>query len=304
MTYSLTLSNGEDFKEIQENEIETILYSKTENTNDATGGLALIGKLTANYGGHQSNNFIRLAENFANSYFPKDPLKGMLCYRSDKKSLYVCISETDNSKNEFENWMKLPSVILDTLEPDKKNAQNGDMWFKNDDKKLFIFDGETKSWICIGPEDYLYSINVSSALTTTEGNSCSYTYDFSGNNEANCSSYLATIKIIGKEIISESSDLFGHKATETASWIIKLLINSYDKINGDNGDKTVIREIVGEPSYETIGRTSGVAKDWAVNVKLNTLYNLQVDMVGEPTNSNNGMKMKWGINVEMNKIYD
>ena len=44
--------------------------------------LALIGKLTADYGTAQSENFVRLLENFAKEEAPSNPLTGMIWFNN------------------------------------------------------------------------------------------------------------------------------------------------------------------------------------------------------------------------------
>ena len=63
MTYNITKTNGTIVKELGENiiDFDTISY------------IGLIGKLSPNYGETQSNNFIHLAENFANATAPENP---------------------------------------------------------------------------------------------------------------------------------------------------------------------------------------------------------------------------------------
>jgi len=293
MSYNITKTDGSKLIEL----VEEVINS------EAVSNIGLIGKLSPNYGETQSNNFVHLAENFAAETFPKTPLKGMLCYRTDRKGLYICVNDNVDETNIEESWVKLPSVKFETLEPPASSAQKGDMWFNEETKKLYVFDSILKKWVCIGPDDYLNSISTTDVGETGDGSVYTYTYNFDKNKELNDTSYLATIKIIGKEIIPSDSSLYGIKETETAAWIVKMLINSYTKTIND--EDAVMREIVGEPNYETIGRTLGVAQDWTVETKLEDVnHNLQVIVKGSPTNSKDELKIQWVINVEMTKVYD
>ena len=64
------------------------------------------------------------------------------------------------------------------------------------------------------------------------------------------SANLVTIKAVAKEKMDKGSNPeFGIRNPETASWIIRLLVESHKLSNGAN---EVI--IVGQPNYETIGK--------------------------------------------------
>lgn len=293
MSYNIVRTDGSKLVELASEMIDS----------DTVSNIGLIGKLSPNYGETQSNNFVHLAENFASDIFPQSPLKGMLCYRTDRKGLYVCINDNVDETNLEESWVKLPSVKFETIEPPASSAQKGDMWFNEETKRLYVFDSILKQWVCVGPDDYLNSITRTDVGSTGDGSVYTYTFDFDKAKELNDTSYLVTINVVGKEIIPESSSLYGIKESETVAWTVRMLINSYTKtINDENA---VVRTIVGEPNYETIGRTEGVAQDWTIDTKIDDVnHNLQVVLKGSPTNSKDELKVQWAVDIKMVKVYD
>lgn len=291
MSYSIKKTDGSELIELKEN---------TGVNSSIVSNIGLISKLTPNYGGIQSENFIHLAENFANDTFPSNALKGMLCYRNDLQSLYLCINPFAN--NDDERWKKIPNVNLSSIEPNISSAEQGDFWFNEKSKKLFIFDKETKNWICIGPEDYLNKISLSLTAETGASDKYVYEYDFQNNKEYDNTSYLVQIKIIGKEIIQPTSSLYNTVIPQTAGWTIKCLINSYPTTIDDIS--FINREIIGNPCYELIGKSNGIAKDWNVDVKINSNKNLEITTFGLPTSYIDETYVKWLINIEMNKVFD
>ena len=118
MTYNITRTNGFNLVDLDENVIDTTTIS----------GIGLIGKLTPNYGETQSNNFVHLVENFSNEEFPENPITGQLCYRSDVKSLYLCVNEQSIDK-----WRKILLIIEQNTQP---TATDGILWFNTDTNVL------------------------------------------------------------------------------------------------------------------------------------------------------------------------
>lgn len=304
MSYILTLTNGTKFGVIEENEILG---------DDTLSGIGLIGKLSPNYGETQSNNFLHLTENFANTLFPEIALRGQLCYKynveTNEGSIYVC-SNQYNAHTEstiFDDsivekyWIKLPTVKLDEKEPEVILAKNGDLWYNPKTKKLYVFDSDSSKWICVGPDDYLNTINETQVLESDSSPYATFTYNFDENKEFATTSYLVTAKVVGKEIFGEGTSYYGTE-TNTAGWIIKCLINSYAFNIGD--ETSVKREIVGHPTYEMIGKTDG-ADDWKAEMVIDNIddYNLDINVYGKPKNAKTD-KVKWVVNLEMIKVYE
>lgn len=268
MTYSITKTDGTIIKELDENVIEF----------DVVSNIGLIGKLSPNYGETQSNNFIHLAENFAGINKPEKPLDGMTYFNTDDKSLYIC---TDANQKK---WVKLLSIKYETSD----NPQNGDMYYDQDLKQLFIFDDSIEplgDWVLIGPDNYTNKKKYNTVLETSNNLSeTSYEIPFESN-----TSNLVTIKIVGSEKISEDSVNYGIKEPECSAWIYKLLVNSYITTNGD------IVKIIGSPTYELIGKT-----DNDFNIKLAIKENrLNITVSGQV--SDKLSKILWEIDAEVLK---
>ena len=137
MTYNITKTNGTIVKELGENIIDF----------DTRSSIGLIGKLSPNYGETQSNNFIHLAENFANATAPENPLVGMIYFNTIDKSLYMCTDEIQKS------WTKLVSMKFEQ----PKNPKTGDMYYDKEHKQLYVYDDTIKTagkWVLIGPDNY------------------------------------------------------------------------------------------------------------------------------------------------------
>lgn len=271
MTYNITKTNGTRIKELGENIIDF----------DVVSSIGLIGKLSPNYGETQSNNFIHLAENFANASAPTNPLVGMIYFNTLDKSLYMCTDEIQKS------WTKLVSMKFEQ----SKNPQIGDMYYDKELKQLFVYDDSiepTGEWVLIGPDNFLNKKKYSKKLITSSNMSESnYEISFDKN-----TSNLVTIKIVANEKISEKSNNYGHKEPESSAWIYKMLVNSYLTVNGDSV------KIVGSPSYELIGQTDN-ATTWLVNcqIKDNRLLITTNGAVADKLSSIN-----WEIDIEVLKV--
>lgn len=271
MTYNITKTNGTIVKELGENIIDF----------DTISSIGLIGKLSPNYGETQSNNFIHLAENFANATAPENPLIGMVYFNTVDKSLYMCTDEIQKS------WTKLVSMKFEQ----PKNPKTGDMYYDKEHKQLYVYDDTIKpigQWVLIGPDNYLNKKKYSTVLTTSSNMSESnYEISFEKN-----TSNLVIIKIVANEKISEKSNNYGRKEPETSAWIYKMLINSYLTLDGD------AVKLVGAPSYELVGQSDD-AKKWIVNpqIKDNRLLITTNGLTNDKLSS-----IKWEIDVEILKV--
>lgn len=269
MTYSITKTDGTIIKELEENVIEF----------DVVSNIGLIGKLSPNYGETQSNNFVHLAENFANNVEPDKPLTGMVYFNTDDQSLYIC---TDSSQK---NWDKLLSIKYDMSD----NPKNGDMYYNQELKQLFIFDESIEplgEWVLIGPDNYTNKKKYNTVLET--GKELSETY-YEIPFESNTSN-LVTIKIVANEKISNESVNYGVKEPECSAWIYKLLVNSYATTVGN------LVKIVGSPTYELIGKSNN-----DFNIKLSIKDNrLNIGVNG--TVSDNLSKVLWEMDIEVIKV--
>lgn len=271
MAYNITKTNGVKLKELEENVIDFDTLSK----------IGLIGKLSPNYGETQSNNFVHLAENFANNTAPETPLLGMVYFNTNDKSLYMCTDEVQKK------WTKLASIKFEPT----KDPQNGDMYYDVDQHQLFVYDGTIKpygEWVLIGPDNYTNKRKYSTVLTTSSN---MYESNYEVNFDSKTSN-LITVKIVASEKISEKSTSYGRKVPECSAWIYKMLVNSYVTTDGD------VVKIVGSPTYEIIGQTNGATK-WSINPTIvdNRLLISVVGKVDDVLSSIN-----WEIDVEVLKV--
>ena len=93
---------------------------------------------------------------------------------------------------------------------------------------------------------------------------------------------------------------YGVRKPESAAWIYKMLVNSYTNENANQ-----VIEIVGNPNYELIGRTSGEALNWTVNPQIyNNYLRIRVNGVGttSPVITSEMDSVEWEIDVEIIKV--
>ena len=280
MTYQITRTNGSQYSQ------GLIPDSKIINVLDKNSSyLSLIGKLSADYGEDQSNNFFHLVENFANEKFPSDPVVGMLCFRidSDYNGLYMCVNET--SDVESERWKKILSINFD----DSGAHQAGDIYYDT--------VGDNGGWVLIGPQNFYNKENISTILESTSDITSSNIQIDIQEESAN----LVTIKAVAKEKMDKGSNPeFGIRNPETASWIIRLLVESHKLSNGAN---EVI--IVGQPNYETIGKTSGQALNWVIEP---TIFDNRLMITVSGVGTDNPLVtpemdwVEWELDIEIVKV--
>ena len=290
MSYNITKTNGDPLYTdgLPENTTDSIIYKEVNpDTNELNGGgLVMIGKLIPDYGTYQSNNFVHLAENFANDARPDNPLKGMIWYNTEEGCLYVC----DN--DETHHWTKLLSVIFNKDEV--SNPAAGDLYYDEEEKKLYIFDATKDDWIAIGPANY-YGKQTDTAILETSALAPSMSYKIKG--IENNSSNLVTIKAVAKENVIRTES--GRpNVPETAAWIIRFLINSYDA-----GGSYYAKRFVGDYNVETIAKTSNAATGWNVYpvIENNELWVYTVGTSYQGTTEQNTPKISWQLDIEIVK---
>lgn len=291
MSYNITRTNGEQLygeEGLPENTTDTIVYKNSETQ---SGGLVMIGKLIPEYGTDQSNNFLRLLENFSNDVFPDNPVLGMLFYKSDETSLYVCSDELKPT------WTKLLAIQFDK----SSDPIDGDMWFDKENKKLYIYDSsdDVKDYILIGPSNYknkeeLSAIGETSIFEDTISKTISFEQGTTN---------LVTARIVASEKMSPSyvANNSGGRKPECASWIYRLLVNNYMLPNGK-----YISEIIGNPNFELIGRTNGNALNWTIETSIDTNNDLVFTAFGVGTENNNILpeddKILWEFDIDIVKV--
>lgn len=269
MTYDIRKSDGTKLVDLDNEIIDT----------ETISGIGLIGRLTANYGETQSNNFVHLVENFASKNFPENPLKGQLCYKLEddgEGSLFVCVDSG------LPEWKKLPLVIVSTAKPVDGNYVSGDMWYDTTKHSFNMYDSTLGDWIIVGPNNYNDTKTIVESITTEEAEASSYicSLDLPQKNAG----YLITSKIIGKEVNKVNVDTMS--VSKIYGCIIKALINVYY-----DGQKWNY-EIIEEPDYEIIGSN---VDTWSVNIVINDIDNsdskkLEIEVSGSPTTTSKVVK--------------
>lgn len=282
MSYNIKKTNGEPlFGEmgLPENQVD---INKTP--------LALVGKLTPDYGNYQSENFVHLLENFACDVFPSNPLRGQLAYNTSNNCLYVCVDD------KLGEWTKILSIRFEQ----QSNPQPGDMYYDIESKKLYVYDetvGEYGDWVLIGPSNFKNKKTDATVLETDRDiKTASYSINFDAE-----TSNLVTLKVVACEKMDK--DLhpnYGARNPECASWIFKMLVQTYKLSSG--AMETVI---VGEPNYELIGRTSGEALNWQVKpVIYENMLQINVSGVGDDNQliTPDMDRVDWEIDIEIVKV--
>lgn len=282
MSYNIKKTNGEPlFGEmgLPENQVD---INKTP--------LALVGKLTPDYGNYQSENFVHLLENFACDVFPVNPLRGQLAYNTSNNCLYVCVDD------KLGEWTKILSIRFEQ----QSNPQPGDMYYDIESKKLYVYDetvGDYGDWVLIGPSNFKNKKTDATVLETDRDiKTASYSINFDAE-----TSNLVTLKVVACEKMDK--DLhpnYGARNPECASWIFKMLVQTYKLSSG--AMETVI---VGEPNYELIGRTSGEALNWQVKpVIYENMLQINVSGVGDDNQliTPDMDRVDWEIDIEIVKV--
>lgn len=127
MSYSISLTNGENLTTVQDGTVD-----------GSTTSLTLLGYNFPHYGAFLNENLVRLLENFSNSVEPANALKGQIWWDSFNKYLKV----NDGSK-----WVTLARGTSSAIEPSTPNV--GDTWWDNVLGQLKAWDGAV--WTVIGP---------------------------------------------------------------------------------------------------------------------------------------------------------
>ncbi|MCX7592727.1 MAG: phage tail protein [Fischerella sp.] len=128
MSYVVNKTNGQTLTIIADGTLDTSI------------GLFLVGRNYRGYGEFTAENFVRLAENFANSTAPNAPLEGQLWWNTQTKILNVY---------QGTQFKSILSGTIGAVQPPQTNSVIGDFWWNTNTNQLFINSGTT--WILVGP---------------------------------------------------------------------------------------------------------------------------------------------------------
>lgn len=246
--------------------------------------LALIGKLTPNYGSFQSQNFIWLMEHFANEmepnlvlsttdpkggvhangYYRIKPVVGMVYYNTVDKALFVC-ADIYNDQEYLDKSDVFWKKIMTTGTTKPQNPSFGDIWFDGESNVLKCYNGEY--WVIIGPTGGS-SLKLAHATGKTY-NGASQEEIIVRINEDENEQFLFpynTTSLVEVRIVAQENGTSPVSTTYRNSMglIIKALIQS-----DANGQLT----IVGDQNIELIGKTdTDYTKKWFGKIIINNNY--------------------------------
>ena len=129
MSYTIIKTNGTTLGTILDGTINTSFTS-----------LTLIGRNYANYGEIIANDLVALAENFAFSSSPPNPLAGQLWFDTNGGGRLKVYTGSQ--------FKVISSATVSSSEP--AGAISGDLWFDTVYSQLYVYDGS--SFILVGPE--------------------------------------------------------------------------------------------------------------------------------------------------------
>lgn len=128
MSYNINKTNGLKLTTVEDGAV-----------NLTACDLTLIGKNYAGYGQAVNENLVKLLENFANNTQPPRPITGQIWYDTTAKTIKFY------NGSEFKTLSSLKSSV-----GEPGNLSKGDLWFEENDGKLYYFDGS--EYILIGPQ--------------------------------------------------------------------------------------------------------------------------------------------------------
>ena len=144
MPYILYKSNGQKLVTVPDGSIES-----------GTTDLTFVGKNYAGYGEILNQDLVKLLENFSNSTQPSRPLIGQMWYDIASKKIKLYDGTRFKPLQNFDSSVKVPT-----------NSSKGDLWFNEDEQRLYLFNGI--KFLLIGPNESDFSgvALVPSSVTT------------------------------------------------------------------------------------------------------------------------------------------
>lgn len=136
MSYNLSLSNG----------TSVISGGLADGTADSTStSLTLVGKNYSGYGKFLNENFLRLAENFANGTAPTQPLTGQIWYDTTQG-----VAKINFGTKTAPIWKTIAGQTAQSTQPGSTQSVIGDLWWDTSKNQLNAYAGSS-TWVTVGP---------------------------------------------------------------------------------------------------------------------------------------------------------
>lgn len=235
MSYKINTTDGRLLVDLVDGKVDT-----------TTTDLNLIGRNVSSFGEFLNENFVKLAENFANSAPPSSPLAGQMWYDTSEQRLKVYNGS---------QFKPTDTTVVSANEP---TLLAGDIWIDTVGRQLYFSDGNGK--VLAGP-----------IYTTSQGETgfkIETLYDVSGNSKIVAKLLIANsvVAIISKEEFTPSVAQVGFAGNIKAGFNISTLYSTF-KFHGEADSAASLNDTNGDPfSTATFLKTTGD------NVTTGTLY--------------------------------
>ena len=202
MSYKINTTDGRLLVDLVDGKIDT-----------TTTDLSLIGRNVSGFGELLNENFVKLAENFANSAPPEKPLAGQMWYDTTEQRLKVFNGA---------QFKPTDTTVVSATEP---VLLSGDIWIDTVGRQLYFSDGNGK--VLAGP---LYTISQGET-----GFKIETLFDVSGNSKIVAKLLIANsvVAILSKEEFTPSVAQLGFTGNIKAGFNISNLYSTF-KFHGES----------------------------------------------------------------------
>ena len=235
MSYKINTTDGRLLVDLVDGKVDT-----------TTTDLNLIGKNVSGFGEFLNENFVKLAENFANSAAPGSPLTGQMWYDTSEQRLKVF------------NGIQFKPTDTTVVSANEPTLLAGDIWIDTVGRQLYFSDGNGK--VLAGP-----------IYTTSQGETgfnIETMYDVSGNSKIVAKLLIANsvVAVISKEEFTPSAAIAGFTGNIKAGFNISNIYSTF-KFHGEADSAASLTDTNGSPfSTATFLKTTGD------NISTGTLY--------------------------------
>jgi hypothetical protein len=235
MSYKINTTDGRLLVDLVDGKVDT-----------TTTDLNLIGRNVSGFGEFLNENFVKLAENFANSAPPSSPLIGQMWYDTSEQRIKVY------------NGIQFKPTDTTVVSATEPTLLAGDIWIDTVGRQLYFSDGNGK--VLAGP-----------IYTTSQGETgfkIETLYDISGNSKIVAKLLIANsvVAIISKEEFTPSVVQPGFSGNIKAGFNISNLYATF-KFHGEADSATSLKDTNGDPF-----NTTTFLKTTGDNITSGTLY--------------------------------